>query len=47
MVYARIGTLDDEEDIHPDVHIHVASKAPWYAIRDELPQRRAEEDLWF
>lgn len=45
-VYARIGTLDDEW-VTPDVHIHVASKAPWYEIHDDLPQHREEEGLWF
>jgi hypothetical protein len=47
-VYVRIGTLDSGDDqLSPDVHIHVASKALWYTIRDDLPQRQGEEDLWF
>jgi hypothetical protein len=47
-VYVRIGTLDSGDDqLSPDIHIHVASKAPWYTIRDDLPQRQGEEDLWF
>ena len=47
VVYVRIGTFDDSDNLKPDVHIHVASKAPWYEIRDALPQREEEEDLWF
>lgn len=47
VVYVRIGTLDDDDRLEPDVHIHVASKAPWYEILDFLPRRQAEEDLWF
>lgn len=32
------GTLDDDPVVRPIVHIHVASKAPWYTIQDDLPQ---------
>ena len=46
-VYVRIGSLDQDDGLSPDVHIHVESKAPWYAIADSLPQRQGEEDLWF
>lgn len=45
-VYIRVGSLDEGEVV-PDVHIHVASRAPWNPILDDLPQRMAEEDLWF
>jgi hypothetical protein len=34
-----IGTLDDDPGIWPSQHIFTASKAPWYAITDGLPQR--------
>lgn len=47
IVYVRIGTIDEDAGLKPDVHIHVASKAPWYEIRDELPQLQAEEGLSF
>lgn len=47
VVYVRIGTVDDDARLSPDVHIHVSNKAPWYRILDALPQRREEEDLWF
>ena len=46
-IYIRLGTLDGNPKARPDVHIHVASKAPWYEIRDDLPQLDEEEGLWF
>ena len=46
-VYVRIGTIDDDSGLSPDVHIHVASKAPWYEIGDDLPQLQEEEGLDF
>ena len=47
VVYVRIGTIDDDAELRPDIHIHVRSKAPWYEIRDDLPQAREEEGLSF
>ncbi len=35
------GGLDTDPGITPAGHIHVASKAPWYQIRDDLPQWQA------
>ncbi len=32
------GLLDDDPGVHPIVHLHTASKAPWYEITDDLPQ---------
>ena len=32
------GSLDDDPRVRPVVHIHVASKAPWYEIGDGLPR---------
>lgn len=32
------GALDDDPDVRPIVHIHTASKAPWFEITDGLPQ---------
>lgn len=46
-VYVRLGTLDEDPGIRPEVHIHVASKAPWYEINDDIPQLEEEEGLWF
>ena len=34
----RIGTLDSRIAVGPAAHIHVASKAEWYEIRDDLPR---------
>jgi len=33
-----LGALDDDPRIAPRLHIHVASKAPWFKITDDLPQ---------
>lgn len=32
------GSLDDDPGLRPDRHIYVGSKAPWFEIRDALPQ---------
>jgi hypothetical protein len=37
-VRVRVGTLDEPMAGRPVAHIHVASKAPWWEICDELPQ---------
>jgi hypothetical protein len=33
-----LGALDDDPGIRPQLHVHVASKAPWFTITDGLPQ---------
>jgi hypothetical protein len=33
-----LGTLDDDPGVQPSKHIFVESKAPWFDIRDDLPQ---------
>jgi hypothetical protein len=33
-----LGALDDDPGIRPKRHMHVASKAPWFSITDDLPQ---------
>jgi hypothetical protein len=33
-----MGTLDDDPGLLPSCHVFVRSKAPWYEIKDELPQ---------
>lgn len=33
-----LGALDDDPGVRPATHIHVASKAPWFEITDDLPQ---------
>jgi hypothetical protein len=37
-VHVAMGSLVDEPTIRPAGHIFVGSKAPWYAITDDLPQ---------
>jgi hypothetical protein len=32
-----LGTLDDDPGVKPVAHMHVASKAPWHDITDDLP----------
>ena len=32
------GVLDDDPRLHPDKHIFIELKAPWYEITDALPQ---------
>ena len=34
----RSGTLDADPELRPAGHFHVASRAPWVEIGDELPQ---------
>ena len=33
-----LGPLDDDPGVRPQLHVHVASKAPWFTITDDLPQ---------
>jgi hypothetical protein len=33
-----LGVLDDDPKTRPTQHVHVASKAPWFTITDDLPQ---------
>ena len=33
-----LGALDDDPGVRPELHVHVASKAPWFTITDDLPQ---------
>lgn len=37
-VHVAMGTLMDDPTIRPTKHIFVGSKAPWFTIRDSLPQ---------
>jgi hypothetical protein len=37
-VHVAMGTLIDDPTIRPTAHIFVGSKAPWFAITDDLPQ---------
>jgi hypothetical protein len=38
-VHVAMGSLVDAPSIRPTEHIFVGSKAPWYEITDDLPQR--------
>lgn len=33
-----MGALDDDPGVRPQMHVYVASKAPWFTITDDLPQ---------
>jgi hypothetical protein len=33
-----LGALDDDPRVRPELHVYVASKAPWFTITDDLPQ---------
>jgi hypothetical protein len=33
-----LGALDDDPGVRPELHVHVADKAPWFTITDDLPQ---------
>lgn len=38
MVRVRAGTLDEPAPTHAAFHFHVASRADWLSITDDLPQ---------
>ena len=38
VVVVPVGALDSDPQIHPLAHQFVASKAPWFEIRDGVPQ---------
>jgi hypothetical protein len=38
-VHVALGSLADAPSIRPTEHIFAGSKAPWFEITDELPQR--------
>ena len=37
-VIVPAGSIDNDPQIRPSVHIHTASMAPWFEITDTLPQ---------
>jgi hypothetical protein len=37
-VHVALGSLRDPPSLLPQNHMFVGSKAPWYEIRDDLPQ---------
>jgi hypothetical protein len=38
LAFVPAGNFDDDPGIRPLAHIFVASKAPWFEIRDDLPR---------
>jgi hypothetical protein len=38
-VHVALGSLVDAPSLRPTEHIFVGSKAPWFEITDDLPQR--------
>jgi hypothetical protein len=47
-VIVPAGGLDDDPGVRPIVHIHTASKAPWFEIADALPRFEAfpPDEFW-
>ncbi len=43
-IWIAAGALDDDPGVTPRYHIFVASKAPWYEIKDDIPQHEAYPD---
>jgi hypothetical protein len=41
MLFVPLGNLDGDPGVRPGMHIFTASKAPWWEIRDDLPQHAA------
>jgi len=37
-IHVALGSLNDPPARHPESHIFVGSKAPWFEITDDLPQ---------
>lgn len=47
--FMRAGTLDDPEQIEPDIHIYTRSKLPWVKLPDDKPaveEFYKYEDVW-
>jgi hypothetical protein len=42
-LHVALGSLVDAPGIRPTEHIFVGSKAPWFEITDDLPQRQEYE----
>jgi hypothetical protein len=41
LVFPPLGNLDGDPGVRPTMHIFTGSKAPWWEIRDGLPQHAA------
>ena len=42
--FIRVGTLDDPDQLPPDIHIFTASKQPWVLLPEGAPQVPAYYD---
>lgn len=40
----RLGLIDQDPGSRPRAHFNVASKAPWFAIMDDLPQHAGDTE---
>jgi hypothetical protein len=38
LISLPLGALDEDPGVRPQMHVYVASKAPWFIISDDLPQ---------
>jgi hypothetical protein len=38
LVFVPVGCMEDDPAVRPQAHIFVASRAPWFEIRDALPR---------
>ena len=37
VAFVRVGTLDNPDDMPPDIHIHTESKQPWVSLPEDVP----------
>jgi len=47
--FVRVGTLDEPDDLPPDIHIYTASKQPWLLLppgATAVPEFYRLADLW-
>jgi hypothetical protein len=47
--FVRVGTLDQPDQLPPDIHIYTMSKQPWVTLSADIPAVEAyyrREDYW-
>lgn len=47
--FVRVGTLDEPEQLKPDVHIFTRSKQPWFTVPEDTPafeRYYRPDELW-
>ncbi len=42
--FIRVGTLDDPDQMPPDIHIYTTSKQPWVILPEGIPHKKAYYD---